>query len=114
MIDVLTDGAGEQLHPRSARKALRAIVLQRGRTIVRMLRQHVRQTHRVLHRLTGALREILQHRMRGIAEQRDAAIDPALAWVAVAQHPELPVPAMSDDGLRAFMHMAKALHYFRF
>ena len=31
VIDVLADGARQQLHPRGARKALRAIVLQRGR-----------------------------------------------------------------------------------
>src|SRR5690348_6687027 len=50
VIDVLADRAGEQLHPRSVRKALLAIGLQRYRVIV-MLRQHVRQAHRILHRL---------------------------------------------------------------
>ena len=32
------------------------------------------QPHRVLGRLAGALRQILQHWMRGIAKQRDAAL----------------------------------------
>jgi hypothetical protein len=34
-----------------------------------MLQQRVRKTHRIFHRLTGALRAILQHRMGGIAKQ---------------------------------------------
>jgi len=68
MIDVLADGAGQQLHPRGAREALRPIILQRSRVVIGILRQHMRQAHRVLHRLAGALREILQHRMRGVAQ----------------------------------------------
>src|SRR6266852_2775282 len=62
MIDVFADRPRQQLHARGARETLRAVALQRGRVII-MLRQHMRQADRVLHRLTGALREILQHRM---------------------------------------------------
>ncbi len=109
MIDVLADGAGQQLHPRGARKALRAVALQRHGIII-ILPEHVRQAHRVLHRLAGALREILQHRMGGIAEQHDAAVDPALDGIAVAQHPEPPVLAVTDDLPRPFVHVLKALH----
>ena len=110
MIDVLADGAGQHLHPRGARKTLRAIVLQRD-GVVLILRQHVRQAHRVFHRLAGALREILQHRMRGIAEQRDTAVDPALDGIAVAQHPEPPVLAVTNDLPRTFMDVPKTLHH---
>jgi hypothetical protein len=56
-----------------------------------MLQQRVRKTHRILHRLTGALRAILQHRIGGIAKQRDTAVDRALSRSAVAQHPNLKV-----------------------
>ena len=110
MIDVLADRARHHLHPRGAGKALRPVGLQRRGKII-MLRQHVRQAHRVLHRLAGALREILQHRVRGIAEQHDAAVDPALGGIAVAQHPEPPVGAVADDVLRPRVHVAKALHH---
>jgi len=72
----------------------------------------MRQAHRVLHRLAGALREILQHRMCSVAEQRDAAVHPAFDRIAVAQHPQPPVLAVLDDLLRARMHMAEALHDF--
>ena len=42
VIDVLADGAGEQLHPGSAWKALGAIGFERG-YVVFMRRQHMRQ-----------------------------------------------------------------------
>ena len=107
MIDVLADRARQHLHSCGARKALRAIGFERRRVII-VLRQHVRQADRVLHRLAGALREILQHRMRGIAEQRDAPVDPALGRIAVAQHPEPPVRAVADDApAPAHAHGAK-------
>src|ERR1039458_27067 len=77
MIDVLADGAGLQLHARGARETLRTITLERSGGVVRKGAQHVRQAHRVLQRHAGALREILHHRVRGIAKQGDAAIDPA-------------------------------------
>ena len=48
VIDVLADGAGQQLHPRGAREALRAVLLQRGSVIVGIGAKHVRQAHRVL------------------------------------------------------------------
>src|SRR6266700_5705052 len=55
VVDVLADRARHQLHARGARKAVHPVTLQRGRAIVRMLRQHVRQADRILHRLAGAL-----------------------------------------------------------
>src|SRR5262249_31801310 len=58
MIDVLADRARHELDPRGAWKALRAIALQRRRLVV-MRTEHVREAHRILHRLAGALREIL-------------------------------------------------------
>ena len=111
MVDVLADGAGLQLDARGALEALRQVVLQRGGVIVRIVRQHVRQAHRVLQRHAGALREILQGRVRGVAEQHDAAVDPLLQRIAVAQHPELPVLAVADDVLGALMDMDKAAHH---
>lgn len=46
--------------------------------------------------------------MRGNAEQRNTAVDPALGRIAVAQHPELPVFSVTDDVWCALMHVAKA------
>src|SRR4029077_616933 len=99
MIDVLADRAREQLHASGARKTLLAIVFQRGRVIAGMAAQHMRQADRVFHRLAGALREILQHRVGGLTEQHDASIAPSLRRIAVAQYPQLPVLAVTDDAL---------------
>ena len=57
----------------------------------------MRQADRVLDRHAGALREVLQHRMGGVAEEDGAAVEPALDRLAVAQHPEPPVAAVADD-----------------
>ena len=111
VIDVLADGAGQKLHARGARKALRAIMLERCGVIV-VCPEHMRQADRVFQRHAGALCEILQHGMRRIAEQRDPAVDPMLARIAVAQHPEPPVPAVANDVLRPLMNMRKTLHDF--
>src|SRR5690606_41839691 len=53
--------------------------------------ERVGQADGVLHGHAGALREILVGRMRGIAQQRDIAVDPACDWIAVAEHPAPPV-----------------------
>ena len=45
------------------------------------------QAHRVLHRHRRALRHVLQHEVRGVAEQRDASLDPVVHRLAVEQHP---------------------------
>ena len=101
------------LHARGARKTLpRGSSQARLAWIIGMGAQHVRQAHRVFHRHAGALREILQHRVRGIAQQRDTAVDPALDRIAVAQYPELPVLAMANDILRTLVDMRETLHHF--
>src|SRR5690348_9411150 len=76
VIDVLADGAGQKLHAGGARKALGAIGCKRSRVIL-MRGQHMRQADGVLHRLAGALREILQHRMGSVAEKSNTSVDPA-------------------------------------
>ncbi len=39
----------------------------------------------------------------------DAAVDPLLDRIAVAQHPQPPVPAVTDDAFCAFTYMGEAL-----
>ena len=111
VIDVLADGAGQQLHARGARKALQTITIERACVIVGVCPQHVRQAHRVLQRHAGALREILQHRMRSIAKKSDTAVDPTLHRIAVAQYPEPPVPAVADNIFRAIVEVLEARHH---
>ena len=77
VIDVLADFTRLQLHPRGSQPAQRLIILQRGFQIDRAL-QLGGQGHGILHRHTGALREILQHRMRRIAQQRHTPVDPRI------------------------------------
>jgi len=45
------------------------------------------EADRVLHRHRRALRHVLQHEVRGVAEQRDAPLHPVVHWLAVEQHP---------------------------
>jgi hypothetical protein len=47
------------------------------------------------------LSEVLHHRVCSVAQQRDPAVDPALDRITVAQDPELPILAVTDDVLRA-------------
>ena len=46
--------------------------------------------------------------MRGIAQQRHAAVDPSVDRIAVAQHPHAPVLAVADDALGALADMGEA------
>ena len=57
----------------------------------------VAEADRVLQRQAGALGEVLQHGMGGVAEQGDPALDPADDGIAVAEHPEPPALAVLDD-----------------
>ena len=57
----------------------------------------VAEADRVLQRHAGALGEVLQHGMGGVAEQGDPALDPADDGIAVAEHPEPPALAVLDD-----------------
>jgi aminocarboxymuconate-semialdehyde decarboxylase len=45
------------------------------------------QAHRILHRHGRALREVLQHEVRRIAEQRHRSVAPVIHRIAEAQHP---------------------------
>jgi hypothetical protein len=78
------------LHPGGAQIAFLLVGLKRGHWIVRHGRDLLRQHHCIFGRHAGALREILQHRMRSIAEQGDAALRPILHRLAVAQDPHAP------------------------
>ncbi len=104
---MLAHGARHQLQASRAQQAPGAISLEACFDAAGMIGQRLRQAHRVLHRHAGALRHILQHRVRGIAEQRHAAVGPALDRLAVAQHPHFPVDAVTDDRLGAFAHMGE-------
>ena len=112
VVDVLADGARLELDAGGAQEALLAVALERRLDLAGMARDHVREAHGVLHRHAGALREVLQHRVRGIAQERDAAVDPALDRVAVAEHPELPVLAVADDLLGPRVDVLEALEHF--
>ena len=86
----LAEHPRHQLHPRGAEITQLLIFFERRRKIVAARLDLVGEADRVFHRHVAALGEVLQHRMRGVAEQRDAALGPVLDRRAVAQHPHLP------------------------
>jgi len=45
------------------------------------------EAHRILHRHRGALRHVLQHEVRGVAEEGDAPAAPVVDRLAVQEHP---------------------------
>ncbi len=89
MIEIAVETRG-QLHPAGPHIAKRWIGGKGGFDIPVMFIQQTGETDRVLHRHTGAGGQILQHRMRRVAEQRDPPFGPFLYRRPVAQHPHFP------------------------
>src|SRR5689334_643595 len=109
MVDVLTDLARLQLQACGAQDAL-PVVIDEGALDVAIGRLSTfGEAHRVLEGHAGALREVLQHRMRRVTEQHDAALRPSLHRIAIAQHPHLPVGTVSNDVLHVLVRMAKTV-----
>ncbi len=50
-------------------------------------RQDRRERHSILNRLVGALTEVRQHRVCGIAEQSEPSAGPGGQWLAIIQSP---------------------------
>lgn len=71
----------------------------------------VGQADAILDGHARALREILQGRVRGVAQQRHAPVDPVVHRIAIAQHPKLPIRAVADDVLRARVDVFEAAHH---
>src|SRR3984893_5362958 len=86
MINVIAERARLKLHAGRAQQALQAVVLERRFNAVGICGDHVRQAHRVFHRHAGALRKILHHRMGGVAEEGNPAVDPILDRITIAEH----------------------------
>jgi hypothetical protein len=90
--------AAHQLHLAGARAADRLVALQRLRCsrcggVLQAGGEH----ECILDRLRRALREERQHRVRRIAEQRDAPLGPAVERVAVVQRPALRAAGRVDQ-----------------
>ena len=89
MVKVAVD-ARHDLHPRGAQITLLHIGAEGRGQIVRVLTGLIGEPDRVLRGHASALRQILQHGMGGVAEQRDPPLAPLLHRFAVAQHPHAP------------------------
>ena len=113
MINVIAERARLKLYAGRAQQALQAVILKRRFNAVGICGDHMRQAHRVFHRHAGALRKILHHRMGGVAEEGNPAVDPILDRIPIAEHPQLPVRAVPDDLLRALVHVLEALEHLR-
>src|ERR1700730_7272619 len=66
------------LHASGAQIALLLVSLERAGDVVGRFRDLVGEAHSVLARHAGALGEVLQHGVRGVAEQCDAPLGPVL------------------------------------
>src|SRR5262249_38023892 len=89
MVEVAVD-ARHDLHPRGAEVTLLHIGPECRRQIVRILAGFVGEPDRVLRGHAGALRQVLQHGVGGVAQKRHPPFAPFLHWLAVAQHPHAP------------------------
>ena len=81
------------LHPRRAQIALLLIGQEGGidgTGIIAGIGEVPRQHHCILGCHIRALGQVLQHRMRRIAQQGDIAAGPVADRLAIAQHPHLP------------------------
>jgi len=79
--------ARRNLHPGSSYESSFLIVLKSFWKIPIDLIGAGGQAHRVFERHGGALREVLEHEVRGVAQQRDRPLRPVLHRLAEAQHP---------------------------
>src|SRR5262245_7040314 len=93
----LAVNAHHDLHAPGAQIARRLIGLERRSELALQLLDLVGEADCVLDRHTGALRQILQHRVGGVAEQRDAAAAPFLDRWTVAQNPHAPALDLAQE-----------------
>src|SRR5579872_5246934 len=75
------------LYVRRSRDALRLIGAKRLVNVSVAARHRLSQTLAILQRLAGALRDILEHWMRRVADQRDVVPRPVVVWGAVVHRP---------------------------
>ena len=78
---------GGEHNPRSTRPTHPFIQGQTRIDIVRLSVECAREDATVFHGLTRALTKVRQHRMRGIAEDRDATAGPSRQRISVVQRP---------------------------
>ena len=71
-----------------------------------------RQTDGILDRHIRALREVLQHGMGGVAQQRDIALAPVPDWRAVAQDPHAPALDLAEECAHRRTGLGEALVQF--
>src|SRR4029078_10803502 len=89
VIDLAID-ARHDLRTSRPQIALLLVGFEGRRRIVRRDRDFFGENDCILGRHAGTLREILQHRVRGIGEQRDATLRPILHRLTVAEDPHAP------------------------
>src|SRR6187551_3860410 len=76
------------LYLRDALAAKPLIGKERGRRALRAgARKDRRKRHAVLDRLVGALSEVRQHRVRGIAKKGQSSLGPCRQWFAIIKRP---------------------------
>jgi hypothetical protein len=94
---------------RAVRRARALEAAQRRRRIARRAGDVAREAERVLDRLAGALRDILEHRVGGIAHQSDPAARPVEDRLAVVHRP----PFVAPHQLAARLHVIAGLRVMR-
>src|SRR5206468_9903801 len=105
----LTIDPRHDLHAPGAQIARRLVGLERGGKVALQLLDLVGEADRVLDRHAGTLRQILQHRMRRIAKERDAAAAPVLDRWPVAQDPHAPALDLAEEETHWLAGLGKSL-----
>jgi hypothetical protein len=87
-------------------------VLERARPVVAVHAQRLAERDRIFHRHARSLRHVLRCGVRGVAQQRHAAVRPAVDRVAVGGGPALPaarqvdqLPRLRADALEVALHL---------
>src|SRR6185503_5353899 len=94
--------AAHQLHLARSWPTDRLVALQRLRYRTRIcFLQTIGKHDGVLYRLRRTLRKERKHRVRGVAEERDAALGPPFERIAVVHRPALGAGGRSDQLLHA-------------
>src|SRR5580700_8619091 len=98
-------------HPACSRPASALVPGQASERVGGLYRERCRQDRAILDRLAGALPQIGQHRMCGIAQDGDPAARPLRDRVAVIQRPLVPGVRGGEEAKQGFVPSGVALEH---
>jgi hypothetical protein len=100
------------LHARGAHQPRLLVLEERFFEVAFLLVRASRQAQRILERHGGALRQILQHEVGGVAQQRHRPLRPVLDRLAKAQHPAPERPRHAQNAHRLLAVVGEERQHF--